>query len=123
MWNSERNARSIFPNSFPTGKEKRTCRYVYFYLFIFCFVSTSCLFSYLYTDFLGLFFFLKNFNHFLIKFHKSDLFNLINELEILEKKKKKKKKNHIHHASDNFAQFKLNVLYVFSEYLPILSYQ
>ena len=30
---------------------------------------------------------------------------------------------HVRCASDNFAQFMLKVLYVFGEYLPILSYQ
>ena len=53
------------------------CRYNFFFFFL---SISMCLFSYLYMEFLGLFFVLINFNYFLIKFHKPDLFNLINEL-------------------------------------------
>ena len=88
VYNSEKNAQSIFTNSLLIGKGKCTCRYNFFFFFFFFLLTSMYLFSYSYMDFIGLFFFWINSNHFLIKFHKPDLFNLINELVGNFRKKK-----------------------------------
>ena len=83
------------------------------YLRVFLFFgssTTTLLFSYLYTNFLEFFSFLINFNHFLIKSHKPDLFSLINKLA-----RNFRKNFYVHNASDVFTRFALK--YVFSEYL------